>query len=240
MKKILIICFFCCLVNNAFALTETRNYTKNGITCVATLTTTNGGLSDHSASCKDQDNNTVFVTWGNFNNITYDSNGNIINQRFYHNSRWTYELNENGQIISRKSSWDGPIEAIYKYTPEGKILVFGTDGQLNGVYNDVFEYHLWDTSFKYTSSDYIENMNKISEDGNFYEYDTNGKIKEVYYSNGEHKKFSANGDYTLYDKNGNNLGVFKSDGTKRRIYNVDEATAVVKKGAKNNFSIKYR
>ena len=53
-------------------------------------------------------------------------------------------------------------------------------------------------------------------------------------------QYSPNGDYALYDENENLLGHFMSNGSKRRIYSVDEATAVVQTGAKNTFSIKYR
>ena len=85
-------------------------------------------------------------------------------------------------------------------------------------------------------------LNLISEDGNFYDYDEKGKLQGVYYSDGKSQtyKYSPNGDYTLYDKNGNFLGHFMSNGEKRRIYSVDEATAVTQKGSKNRFIIKYR
>ena len=51
-------------------------------------------------------------------------------------------------------------------------------------------------------------------------------------------QYAPNGDYTLFDENENILGHFMADGSKRRIYTVDEATAVT--GRKNTFSICYR
>ena len=73
-------------------------------------------------------------------------------------------------------------------------------------------------------------------------YDEHGNLIEEWDENGKKAyayKYFGNGDYSKYDENGNFLGNFMSDGSKRRIYNVNEAVAVVKDN-KNTFSIKYR
>ena len=73
--------------------------------------------------------------------------------------------------------------------------------------------------------------------------DTKGNIIEQWGPEGKKTysyKYYANGDYMKYDGDGNFLGHFTSNGSKRRIYSVEEATAVVQNGAKNTFSIKYR
>ncbi len=72
-------------------------------------------------------------------------------------------------------------------------------------------------------------------------YDNNGNPIEIWDENGKKTysyKYLANGDYKKYDGDGNFLGSFMADGSKRRIYRVDEATAVTE--GKNTFSIKYR
>ena len=69
-------------------------------------------------------------------------------------------------------------------------------------------------------------------------YDNNGEYVE--YSEKGKKVFNSPiGDYSFYDENGKYIGSFMANGQKRRIYNVDEAIAVVS-GNKNTFSIKYQ
>ena len=72
-------------------------------------------------------------------------------------------------------------------------------------------------------------------------YDKNGNLIEIWDKNGKKTysyTYANNGDYAMYDGDGNFMGNFMADGSKRRIYTVDEATAVT--GRKNTFSIRYR
>ncbi len=83
----------------------------------------------------------------------------------------------------------------------------------------------------------------LKVDTDFYKgYDEHGNLIEEWDENGKKAysyKYFQNGDYSKYDENGNFLGNFMSDGSKRRIYMIDEAVAVVKDN-KNTFSIIYR
>ena len=202
------------------------------------------------AGGRNTQNQYVGNTGHDLNVIAYNQSGEVIDQFFYYSGRITYVADENNNIVGIKSCWTCPIVETFKYTDSGKMLVYGADGHLKGTYDSLVDYHvtnpLGQDSYNGTPNgkgQYIDHtLNLISEDGNFYDYDQDHKLKGIYYADGTKKTYvyDTNGDYALYDNDGNFLGHFMSNGEKRRIYTVNEATAITKKGAKNKFIIQYR
>ena len=95
------------------------------------------------------------------------------------------------------------------------------------------------TDLKACSDQIIYNKRNTAVSSEYYQQtDEKGRIQQWSKDGLFIYQYAPNGDYTLFDENENVLGHFKADGTKRRIYTVDEATAVT--GGKNTFSIKYR
>lgn len=254
MKKKLIVVFFVFFWNmpSYGEIYLQKTYSRNGIDCnmrmTKTVSATKGsGVATATTECFDSDGKQVARVSQDVNSITYDASGNVIAQYLHYTPRVTFVLNEKGQIIQKTNGMQGAVVNTFEYTDTGKMLVYDKDGNFQGAYEDILAFHSMAPSDTATSkNDRIKNvigdLNLISEDGNFYDYDEKGKLKGVYSLNGEQKKYQyqANGDYTLYDKDGNNLGRFMANGQKRRIYTVDEAIPIVTQGAKNTFSIRYR
>ena len=198
---------------------------------------------------KDQEGNVTSSLKNDLDYIVVDDNQNVISSEFYHQSDITYIMNTKGEVIGKKSSWNGPVIETYKYSNTGKLLVYDSDGQFIGIYNDFMDRQanttagtsFWSPSYTGITQ-YVGSFNLMEGKEEFNEYNSDGKLIAKYSSDGTFKTYSyaPNGDYTIYDENGKSLGNFMENGEKRRIYHVDEAVAVVSKNGKNTFSIKYK
>ncbi|MBR6408839.1 MAG: hypothetical protein IKS23_01170 [Alphaproteobacteria bacterium] len=173
--------------------------------------------------------------------VMQDTEGNVISQYNHHNTRIVFLLDENGTVTGVKNRWDGDILDTFSYTDSGKLLVYGTDGNLKGAYNSLASYFTMNLGNGMGSfgdrgrGEYIDNaLNLISEDGQYYEYDNKGNIIAAYNNDGVTK-------YD-YDQAGNLQRKIDSHGNilwRRRIYTVEEAEKV-SKSVGNTFKLRYK
>lgn len=245
----------CCVVMDALAGQKwgesvTKTYeNSDGSTYSVSVKLNKKSYASGSGSGKNTENASIGGTSHHLNIIAYNKDGEVIGENFYFKTRVTYVADENDSIVGIKSCWDCAIVETFKYTDSDKLLVYGTNGKLKGTYDSLADYHVTNVlgmdSYKGTpngKAQYIDHsLNLISEDGCFYDYDSNNKLKGVYYADGNFNTYDyqPNGDYKLYGTSGEFLGNFMENGQKRRIYNIEEATAVVNRD-KNTFKVWYR
>ncbi len=170
-----------------------------------------------------------------------DTEGNVISQYNHYNTRIVFLLDENGTVTGVKNHWDGEILDTFSYTDGGKLLVYGTDGNLKGAYNSLASYYTMNlgdgngTIGDHGRAEYIDNtLNLINEDGQYYEYDSNGNIIASYGNNGITKYGYDQGGNLQYkiDANGDILW-------RRRIYTVGEAEKASKPNG-NTVKLRYK
>ena len=219
-----------------------RTYTTETTSCSTSINKKGMGPAGFNAICTDNDGNQIFRTGNDFNYIAYDENGNVYSEYNYYSPRPTYILNQDGQVVGKKNGFNGPLVEEYKYTDSGKLLAYRVDGTFIGVYNDILDYHMVSqagsdgVSPNYQGlSRYVNNLNLIDEDGNFYDYAADGKtLLGVYKQNGDITTYK-------YDAGGNLMQVYENGKQiySRRIYTVEEASRAVKKD-RNTFKLRYR
>ena len=225
MKKILILSLIlsCCMAEKAYSelnKTITKSYTdSNGNTLDWRLVFNSNGVHPWHGN----------GFWGDYNYIEVDDNGNTVYNGFYYESRVTFIVNSNGDVLARKPSWSAEIDETYQYTDTGKALRYNTSGELLGAYEDPIQ--------AFVAAGRFGNNSLTDTNGNFVDYDEKGNILGVYYANGEVDSYKYN-----YDKGGNLISSYKNGIVtyRRRIYTPAEATAAVQKGSKNNFSLTFR
>ena len=192
----------------------------------------------------DSDGNVIKTFGGHdISYIMQDTSGNVISQYNHSDRRVVFLLDENGTVTGVKNRWDGDIFDTFSYTDSGKLLVYGTDGNLKGAYNSLAGYYTmnlgggndYNISNDYGRREYIDNsLNLINEDGQYYEYDNKGNIIAVYNNDGVTK-------YD-YDQGGNLQRKIDSHGNilwRRRIYTVEEAESV-SKPTNNTIKLRYK
>ena len=197
----------------------------------------------HFAFNKLDEKGNIIPQGGNdFNYITYNKDGEVLDQYIWYSPRPTYVLNENGEVIGKKSCFTCDVVENYKYTDGGKMLVYRTDGTFVGAYNDILDYHLvsqhgsngYSPNYK-GKSDLIGNLSLVSEDGNFYDKDDNGNILGIYNKNGDITKYEydAGGNLVSASKNGESI-------YERTHYTPPEAAAAMPdKNAKYSIKIDF-
>ena len=226
---------------------EKTYYHEDGSYVVSRITTGRGtgqGPDGYIMHIYDKDGNrTSSISNNDFSYIAYNSAGEVIGEYNHHSARMVYVLDEDNNIVGLKSSWTGPIVETYQYTDQGKMLVYDADGQLKGAYNDLVDYHTarqgncggWYRPSCAGLGEYAGGeLSLLSEDGKFYDYDSQGNLLAVYESDGSMSK---------YDKGGNLIKQTDSSGKllwARKIYTVQEAESVSKDGSVNSVRIRYK
>ena len=254
MKKIQILIAFLLVfaVYDAWAIgrqtmQEKTYYNEDGSYAVSKVTTGSGdngqkGPGSFYFALYDKDGNCLKCGGGlDFNHIVYNKDAEVIESYNYYSARVTYVLNEEGKVVSLKSSWTGPVVETFEYTDSGKMLVFDSEGKMKGVYGSLLDYHLArhgdHDGYRADStglSKYLDqNLNQINEDGRFYDYDSQGNLIAIYDTDGSMEK---------YDKAGNLLKKIDSQGNivwSKKIYTVQEAESVSRPTG-NTIRIRYK
>jgi len=250
MKKIILTAFICVATfKNALCFDNIeKTYTNADGTSVSSKLIkrrwNHDGPDSYYLSAYDENGNKIKSVAHDISYIIQDKSGNVISEYNCYPSRLVYVLDENATVVGLKGCWDCPIYDTFSYTDSGKVLVYGSDGKLKSVYDDLLAYHISNLAKSdgfYGSSTYPgglgtyidHDLNLIDSDGRYYERDSKGLIKAVYEQDGTISKYDSAGNLQRrYDSSGNLVWT-------RRIYTVEEAERLAKKTG-NKFTIRYK
>lgn len=189
--------------------TETKTYeNEDGTSYTATFQFRNEGSNGGDAYFRvtDSEGNSVYSHY-DMNIVSYNEENEVIRQSFYYAGRITYVADEDNNIIAVKTCWSCPIVDNFKYTDNDKLLVYGNDGVLKGVYDSLLDYQVavpfgtnnWNGEPTNIVQKYLDHsLNLTEEDGSYTAKDEDDKVLGIYYQNGDYVK-------NTYNKNGNLL-----------------------------------